>query len=663
MHAPLSATGHAPVRFVFGVHLHQPVGNFDRVFAEHARDVYHPLVSQLRRRRFGPILMHISGSLLEWLEAHDRRLLDHIGGLVADGGIELLLAGMYEPILAAIPRADRVDQIARHREALRARFGAVGTGLWLTERVWEPELAADLADAGVEYVLVDDRHLLVSGSTREELHVPLRTENDGRAVTVLAIDERLRYLIPFRPPEEIAGYLRAARDAQLPLVVFADDGEKFGGWPGTKEWVYGGGWFDAFCDTMDALRDEGVVRMCGGREALREVPARGPVYLPTASYQEMEGWALPPEAARRLAEMERDMGKPRMAGPDRAFVRGGHWRNFLARYPESNRMHKKMVALSGLCRVRSEQAVARTAVVRAQCNDAYWHGVFGGLYLRHLRGAVWGELAHAERALREGESLGVEVGDRDCDGADEVMLHSGAFSAVVAPARGGAVVELTRFADGVNYADVLTRRLEAYHLPSLRREHAAGSGSGAASIHELEAGLGMESPPPVDLDDRAIGVARVLPVGLTLDEYAPAAYVPVMSWARVRCTMSTELFADNAVVRCDGAGLTTEWRFREDGDAEVLYRWDGSGFREGERFAVELSLAAPMEITASDALETWRFDIETVARSERGVKRAVQGISVTPLFAARRGEARIRLGAGDREAWRAAMADPGGKTR
>ena len=39
-----------PVGFVFGVHLHQPVGNFDHVFADHLRDVYRPLVERLAGR-------------------------------------------------------------------------------------------------------------------------------------------------------------------------------------------------------------------------------------------------------------------------------------------------------------------------------------------------------------------------------------------------------------------------------------------------------------------------------------------------------------------------------------------------------------------------------------------------------------------------------------
>src|SRR6266550_7404644 len=73
-----------PVGFVFGVHLHQPVGNFDHVFADHLRDVYRPLVERLAERRFFPFTLHISGPLLEWLETHDAAYLDLIGRLAAE---------------------------------------------------------------------------------------------------------------------------------------------------------------------------------------------------------------------------------------------------------------------------------------------------------------------------------------------------------------------------------------------------------------------------------------------------------------------------------------------------------------------------------------------------------------------------------------------------
>ncbi len=339
-----------PIRFVFGLHLHQPVGNFDHVFAQHVEDVYRPLLERLAGRGFLPIVLHLSGPLLDWLEQHETAYLDRLGKLAADGKIEFLLSGFYEPVLASLPRPDRVEQIRWMHEAVRRRFGVDAKGLWLTERVWEPELAADLADAGVGYALVDDRHFLVTGFESDRLHAPFWTESDGRRLALFPIDERLRYLIPFRPPEETAHYLRELREAGHRLAVLADDGEKFGGWPGTKEWVYERGWLDQFMGTIGELVEAGEVQLSRLDEALAEVPSHGLAYLPTASYTEMEGWSLPPDAALRLTRLRNDMGEARVAGPDGALVRGAHWRNFLVRYSESNRMHKKMQALSALCR-------------------------------------------------------------------------------------------------------------------------------------------------------------------------------------------------------------------------------------------------------------------------------------------------------------------------
>src|SRR5438876_979787 len=385
-----------PLRFVFGVHCHQPVGNFDHVFEQHVRDVYRPLLERLAEREFFPIALHISGPLLEWLEAHEAALLDRIAGLAGDGRLELLLSGLYEPVLASLPREDRVEQIRWMREAVERRFGAKahGGGLWLTERVWEPELAADLAQAGVRYAFVDDRHFLVTGFAADRLHAPFWTESDGKRVALFPIDERLRYLIPFQPqplvdrkqrdarlrylipfqpPADIAAYLRLLRERGAPLAVFVDDGEKFGGWPGTKEWVYERGWLAQFLDAMGALVASGEIRLTMPATALSDVPSGGLAYLPTASYREMEGWALPPDAALRLARLERDLGEERLAGPDGALVRGAHWRNFFVRYPEANRMHKKMQALSALCRRPAGggggggPTAARRAIGRAQC--------------------------------------------------------------------------------------------------------------------------------------------------------------------------------------------------------------------------------------------------------------------------------------------------------
>ena len=345
----------SPLRFVIGLHLHQPVGNFDHVFSQHLDDVYRPLLDQLEKSNLFPAVLHLSGPLLEWLEANEPAYLDRLAALARSGKLELLLSGFHEPILAALPRVDRVEQVRWMREAIARRFGVEATSLWLTERVWEPELAADLSDAGVEAVLVDDRHFLVAGFSREQLHTWYLTESDGKRVGVFPIDERLRYLIPFRPPEETAEYLRELNRAGHAMALLADDGEKFGGWPGTKEWVYEKGWFDRFGTAIRALVDEGTIVLSTLADVLREVPCGGLAYLPTASYREMEGWALPPDPQLRLAALEKELGAEaaRRARKGRC-VRGSHWRHFLVKYPESNRLQKMMVALSTLCRERGD---------------------------------------------------------------------------------------------------------------------------------------------------------------------------------------------------------------------------------------------------------------------------------------------------------------------
>jgi alpha-amylase/alpha-mannosidase (GH57 family) len=634
-----------PVRFVFGLHLHQPVGNFDHVFAQHVEDVYRPILERLSAHNFLPAVLHLSGPLLEWLETHDSAYLDRLGRLVTDGRIELLLAGFYEPVLASLPRADRVEQIQWMHDALRRRFGVDARGLWLTERVWEPELAADLADAGVRYALVDDRHFLVSGFSNDQLHAPFWTESDGKRIALFPIDERLRYLIPFRPPEETTDYLRELRAAGHSLAVLADDGEKFGGWPGTKEWVYERGWLDRFVGAVGTLIEGGEVQLSTLTDALSAVPSGGIAYLPSASYREMEGWSLPPDAALRLVRLERDLGEARLAGPDGALIRGAHWRNFLAKYSESNRMHKKMQALSLLARARGGNTSARRAIGRAQCNDAYWHGVFGGLYLPHLREAIWRNLAQAERELRRNEALSAEILDLDGDGHDEIWVHSDQFSAIVSPWRGGAVEEYTLFATETNYANTLTRRREAYHDLALEaRQESSGGDGGTPSIHDIEEGIRLDRRPPVDPEDRALFLERMLPGELSLQQYAMGDYRPVRSWSRSIGRISLTQSPDAVEIAWQSdVGLTKRLRFSPDGALAVSFNWDASIGGPGSWFATELSLFAPVEWRSDPAAEVWTFPIETVAKSERGLDRTRQGDSVTLRWPAHSGAASVEL--------------------
>lgn len=641
----------APIRFCFGLHLHQPVGNFGYVFEQHVREVYRPFLQHVRAQSFFPVTLHVSGPLIEWLDQHDPSLLDDIADLASDGRVELLLAGFYEPILASLSRADRLTQVAWMRDALRQRLGAEATGLWLTERVWEPDLAADLHDAGVKFVLVDDRHFLASGFPRDRLHAPYRTEHDGKEIALFPIDERLRYLIPFQPPEDTVAYLRLLRDQGQRLAVLADDGEKFGGWPGTREWVYESGWLDRFFAAMRAVMESGEVVLSRFDDALGAVPSGGLAYLPTVSYREMEGWSLPTPAALRFLALEEELGDERLRA-DGALVRGAHWRNFLVKYPESNRMHKKMSALSRLCRERGDPAGARRAIGRAQCNDAYWHGVFGGLYLPFLRAEVWRNLALAESELRADESLRWEAVDLDGDGHTELWIHSSRFSVILSPARGGAVEELTRFALGENLADTLTRRREAYHITALRavaeREAAVSTRSdaeSALSIHDIEASLALVELPPIDRDDRALFIERVLPGWVTIERYVQGDYESLVSTARLPMEAGVESGEDEVRVtlRAGDGSIAKRLTFYPDGSVAAKFTWEPSRFPSDAWFTTEISASRPVLVNAPGAT-VWEHAIETVAKSERGLDRTLQGTAYLVRWPVLLGAADVELG-------------------
>jgi hypothetical protein len=93
----------------------------------------------------------------------------------------------------------------------------------------------------------------------------------------------------------------------------------------------------------------------------------------------------------------------------------------------------------------------------------------------------------------------------------------------------------------------------------------------------------------------------------------------------------------------EDAAMRKRIQFNERGSVRVSYRWDADAFPAGAHFATEISLAAPASLRVDGAAETWRFPIETVAKSERGLERTVQGESVTPRWRVEEGEGVVTL--------------------
>jgi alpha-amylase len=98
------------------------------------------------------------------------------------------------------------------------------------------------------------------------------------------------------------------------LALFADDGEKFGAWPGTFDLVYTRGWLDKLCIALEENADW-LHTITPGEYSDKNQPL-GTVDLPAGSYGEMQDWSH------------------------------GNWRNFLERYTESRDIHQEVLRSS-----------------------------------------------------------------------------------------------------------------------------------------------------------------------------------------------------------------------------------------------------------------------------------------------------------------------------
>ncbi|MBC7814340.1 MAG: DUF1925 domain-containing protein, partial [Burkholderiales bacterium] len=341
-------------------HNHQPVGNFDSVFAEGHDKSYLKLVELLERHPKIHVGMHFSGPLRDWIVANRPELFERARKLVERGQLEILGGGYYEPILVMLSDEDKVGQMKMLNEAVEKDFGAPPAGMWLAERVWEPSLAKPIAEAGLRYTIVDDTHLISAGWSSDELHGYFVTEEQGHTLNIFPTSTQMRYMLPWKEVPEIMSWLESLidrkREGNPPLVFMGDDGEKFGLWPGTYERVWEGGYMDAFCEAVEAASE--WLQAVTPTEYMSLFPALGRTYMPAASYLEMAEWSLPAEQSYELStlrhQLEHELDAKRSSDPTRAaqleailrYLRGGFWRNFFVKYPEVNHMHKRGIFTS-----------------------------------------------------------------------------------------------------------------------------------------------------------------------------------------------------------------------------------------------------------------------------------------------------------------------------
>jgi len=682
----------ARISLALVLHNHQPVGNFGWVFGEVYEKAYEPMVAALERHPGIRVGLHYSGPLLEWLRSERPAFIGRLRALADADQVEVLGGGLYEPVLASLPERDRVGQLERMADAVETAFGRRPAGAWLAERVWEPDVPTSLVEAGYRYTILDDAHFRAAAIAEDAMWGPYSTEDQGHLLTVFGTEQGLRYRIPFQPVAEVIDYLRAhATEAGERVGMMGDDGEKFGAWPTTWEHCWGkGGWVEDFLEALEA--NASWLATVRPSDWLGSHPPVGRVYVPTGSYAEMGEWALPPDESRAFsAALHRAKAAD---APEARWLRGGFWRNFQVKYREINDLHKQMLRVSDKVATMTPGAARDAAtdhLYRGQSNDCYWHGLFGGIYIAHMRAATFEHLIAAEDIADAelGSLEAAELADLDLDGRDEVRLATAGQVVTVELDEGSGIGSWDLRAPRHALAAVLRRRPEAYH--EILRAHeakAASSGHGAAgaggaseaaSIHYVvrtkEAGLAARLM--YDGYERRSGLFRALPSNATPADWRagggddlgdPAAPTVIRELGErrvvtesrttiagqpVRIERSIELdggrldptLASSVTVTNLGDGsiaarLGVEWvTLLLGGGGNPAAWWDVAGRRGSHDGSGEVSdistlsqgndwLGVSLATTLEPPADAWWAPIETVSNSEDGFERAYQGSAV-----------------------------------
>ena len=171
--------------------------------------------------------------------------------MVERGQVEMFGGGDMEPVLAVDPgaRPHRPDHRAVRPPGAAAR-SAGRTAPGSPSASGKQRVVPALADAGIQYVTVDDYHFLCAGKSVAELAGYYTTEEDGRSARPVPDLRGAALPDPVRAGARDGRLHRAAwpSPATAAAAIYFDDIEKFGIWPETYDWVYEKKWLEQFIE-------------------------------------------------------------------------------------------------------------------------------------------------------------------------------------------------------------------------------------------------------------------------------------------------------------------------------------------------------------------------------------------------------------------------------
>lgn len=616
------------VNFIFLLHFHQPFGQLKWIMERIFENSYLLLLDIFKKYSDLKFTVHISGPLLLYFIKNHSDFLEELFKLSDIGSIEFVAGSIGEAVLPIIPVEDRIRQIKRYLVLFEEISGFKPRGLWLPERIWEPHLPSLLYETGIEYVFVDDSTLLKTGFDKSMSYYVWNVEDNDRVVKVFFIDAGIRYLLPWEHPDRVIDYLKSVRtNDESRVVVWGSDAEKFGEWmePERSKW-----WLEEFLNKMRFVRNE--VLLTTPLEYLREYGVKGLIYLDTGSYDKMLEWSR------------------------------GFFRNFLVKYAESNNMHKKMLYVRNKAiKANILRNNIELEYLLTQCNDAYWHGLFGGIYLPHLRQAIYEKLIIIEKIAEDemnyfsDKSILIKTFDFDYDGVDELIVESKNINLYIDLTDGGTLFEYDIKKPGLehNLQDTMTRYPEPYlDKPGFKpdwyrrvswRIHLWSSDT---SIYDW-----INNTPFKDISDLAQAKHVISTINSTgefvlrtigniyvfnniVTQLLIEKYVKLINNGHIVKYVVTNIGSKNAVGKL-GLEYHVSWKINRDFETKPVYVVDNTEKDIGETTVVYSksiylkSVNYPViELNSNKSIETWISPLVSYSRTEKGFREIYQGLAV-----------------------------------
>ena len=256
---------------------------------------------------------------------------------------------------------------------------------------------------------------------------------------------------------------------------------------------------------------------------------------------------------------------------------------------------------------------ATTDLYRSQCNCPYWHGAFGGLYMPHLRNAIYRHLILAENHIDQilapsGDYIRCLESDFDADTKPEIRLDNRHLIAWIDPDQGGQIYELDDRRTSTNILATLNRRLEPYHhavaQSAQQSKEETESPEGPSNLHDRITlkQEGLDQLLIYDLHPRKALVDHLWPSNTTPSDWTAGTERELAPWPNSEYRLTSISKSEDSVTvdlshqfECDERPLSIHKQIhlnRQSNALEVTYRLDGLADREPLKFAVEINMAA-----------------------------------------------------------------------